>query len=95
MKISREEVLHIATLSRLRFEENELAVMGEEMDSILDRFEQLNAVDVSDVPPTAHILPFTNVLREDVAGEPMNREELLKNAPDSDGSAYIVPRVIE
>ncbi len=95
MKISREEVLHIATLSRLRFDENELAVMGEEMDSILDRFEQLNAVDVSDVPPTAHILPFTNVLREDVAGEPMDRDELLKNAPDSDGSAYIVPRVIE
>ncbi len=95
MKISREEVLHIATLSRLRFNEDELSLMGEEMDSILNRFSQLDAVDVSDVPPTAHILPFTNVLREDKAGEPMNRDELLKNAPDSDGSAYIVPRVIE
>ena len=95
MKISREEVLHIATLSRLSFNEDELAVMGEEMSSILQRFEQLNAVDVSDVPPTAHILPFVNVLREDEAREPMDREQLLKNAPDSDGSAYIVPRVIE
>jgi len=40
-------------------------------------------------------LPFVNVLREDKATEPMPREELLKNAPESDGSAYIVPKVLE
>lgn len=95
MKISKEEVLHIARLSRLSFTDSELEEMGEHLDNILERFKQLDAVDTSEVPPTAHILPFVNVLREDVAGEPMQREELLANAPDSDGSAYIVPKVLE
>lgn len=95
MKISREEVQHIARLSRLSFSEDELTAMGEHLDNILKRFEQLDKVDTSSVPPTAHILPFVNVLREDKAEEPMNRDELLANAPESDGSAYVVPKVLE
>ncbi len=95
MKIDRKEVLHIAELSRLTFTEEELDAMGEEMGRVLDLFRRLDEADVSDVPPTAHILPFVNVLREDKATEPMPREELLKNAPESDGSAYIVPKVLE
>ena len=95
MKIDRKEVLHIAELSRLTFTEEELDAMGEEMGRVLDLFRRLDEADVSDVPPTAHILPCVNVLREDKATEPMPREELLKNAPESDGSAYIVPKVLE
>ena len=95
MKISREEILHIAELSRLSFTDEELDELGEQLGNVLQRFRQLDAADVSDVPPTAHILDFVNVLREDEARAPMPREELLKNAPESDGSAYIVPRVLE
>lgn len=95
MKISREEILHIAELSRLSFTDEELDELGEQLGNVLERFRQLDAVDVSDVPPTAHILDFVNVLREDEARSPMSKEELLKNAPESDGSAYIVPRVLE
>ena len=71
MKIDRKEVLHIAELSRLTFTEEELDAMGEQMGSVLEKFRRLDEVDVSDVPPTAHILPFV------------------------DGSAYIVPKVLE
>lgn len=95
MKIRKEEVLHIARLSRLSFTEGELEEMGEHLDNILERFKQLDAVDTSTVSPTAHVLPFVNVLREDKAETPMDRDELLANAPDSDGSAYIVPKVLE
>lgn len=95
MKISREEILHIATLSRLRFTEEELEDVDNQLGNILERFRLLDAVDVSNVPPTAHILPFTNVLRPDEAKEPMDRDKLLSNAPESDVSAYILPRVIE
>ena len=50
---------------------------------------------MSDVPPTAHILPYTNVLRDDVPGDSTDRAELLANAPETDGEAYIVKRVVE
>ena len=95
MKIDKEEILHIATLSRLNFTDEELAEVGEHLDNTLERFRALDAVDVSDVPPTAHILPYTNVLRADEPSEPMSRDELLKNAPETDGEAYIVKRVVE
>ncbi len=95
MKIDKEEILHIATLSRLNFPDEELENIGAHLDNTLERFRALDAVDVSDVPPTAHILPYTNVLRDDVPGEPMDRAELLKNAPETDGEAYIVKRVVE
>ena len=63
MKISREEILHIAELSRLSFTDEELDELGEQLGNVLERFRQLDAVDVSDVPPTAHILDFVNVLQ--------------------------------
>ena len=95
MNIDKEEILHIATLSRLSFTDEELAEIGEHLDNTLERFRTLDAVDVSDVPPTAHVLPYVNVLRDDVPGEPTDREELLKNAPETDGEAYIVKREVE
>ena len=94
-KIDNEEIMHIATLSRLRFTDEETEEIGKHLDSILEKFRALDAVDVSGIPPTAHILPYTNVLREDVPSEPMPRAELLKNAPETDGEAYIVKRVVE
>lgn len=95
MKIDKEEILHIASLSRLRFADEELCDIGEHLDNTLERFRALDAVDVSDVPPTAHILPYTNVLRDDVPGDSTDRAELLANAPETDGEAYIVKRVVE
>ncbi|MFR6641740.1 MAG: Asp-tRNA(Asn)/Glu-tRNA(Gln) amidotransferase subunit GatC [Christensenellales bacterium] len=95
MKISREEIDHLATLSRLRFSGAEVEEIGTHLDNIIERFKELEKVDVSSVPPTAHILPFTNVLREDEAKESTARETLLSNAPETDGETYIVPRVVE
>ena len=95
MKISKEEIDHLATLSRLRFTGDEIEEIGTHLDNIIERFKELDKVDVSDVPPTAHILPFTNVLREDEEKASMDRVKLLSNAPETDGEAYIVPRVVE
>ena len=95
MNIDKEEILHIATLSRLSFTDEELAEIGRHLDNTLERFRALVAVDVADVTPTAHVLPYVNVLRDDVPGEPADRAELLKNAPETDGEAYIVKRVVE
>lgn len=95
MKITQEEVKHIADLSRLEFSAEEAAAMGEHLASVLGHFEMLDSVDTSSVPPTAHILDAVNVLRADTVTPSMTRDKLLANAPESDGEAYIVPRVIE
>lgn len=95
MKISKEEIDHLATLSRLRFTGDEIEEIGNHLDNIIERFKELDKADISDVPPTAHILPFTNVLREDEVKPSTDRAKLLSNAPETDGEAYIVPRVVE
>ncbi|MDE7463885.1 MAG: Asp-tRNA(Asn)/Glu-tRNA(Gln) amidotransferase subunit GatC [Clostridiales bacterium] len=93
--VSTEEVKHIAKLSRLEFSDDEIGSVRGHLKKVLGYFETLDGVDVSDVPPTAHILSAVNVLREDVARPSMDNAELLKNAPEADDGAYIVPRVVE
>lgn len=95
MKILREEVLHIAELSRLSFSENELEAMGSHLDGLLEQLEKLDSVDTSIVAPTAHILEAVNVLREDEVSPSFDRELLLKNAPETSDGCYVVPRVVE
>ncbi len=94
-EITAEEVKHIAELSRIALTEDECAAMREHLGKILGYFETLDGVDISGVSPTAHILDSVNVLRDDVPRESMSNEALLKNAPQSEDGAYIVPRVVE
>ncbi|MCH5162347.1 MAG: Asp-tRNA(Asn)/Glu-tRNA(Gln) amidotransferase subunit GatC [Clostridiales bacterium] len=93
--ISTEEVKHIASLSRLEFSDEECGAMREHLKNVLGYFETLDGVDVSSVPPTAHVLSMVNVLREDVVKPSVDNDKLLKNAPAADDGAYVVPRVVE
>lgn len=93
--ISIEEVKHIAALSRLEFTDGEAEDMRGHLCKVLEYFQTLDGVDVSDVPPTAHILSQVNVLRADEPAPSMPTDELLKNAPEADDGTYIVPRVVE
>lgn len=95
MKADKTEILRLAELSRLTLSDAEAVEMAAHIDNMIGFLNTANAVDTEGVPPTAHILPTVNVLRDDVAVEPMDREVLLSNAPDSDGEAYVVPAVLE
>ncbi len=95
MKITGDEVAHIAELSRLEFDAAETEQMREHLETVLEHFEMLDSVDTSALSPTAHILDTVNVLRPDEAAEPFDRDRLLANAPETDGESYIVPRVLE
>ncbi len=94
-KVTLDEAKHIAELSRLEFDADGLERQRDHLEKMLWVFETLDKTDVSDVPPTAHILSAVNVLRDDIAEPSYSTEELLKNAPETDGAAYIVPRVVE
>jgi len=95
MKISREEVEHVARLARLALPSAELEALTGQMDAILGYVEKLNELETGTIVPTAHAVPMENAFREDRVGPSIGIEKALQNAPDKDGSCFKVPKVIE
>ncbi len=95
MAISKEEVQHIASLARLRFSDEEEDRMADEMSSLLDYVDKLREVDTAGVPPMSHVLTEENVFREDEVEQRIKRKDALSNAPETDGTYVLVPKVIE
>ena len=95
MRLTPEEVDHIALLARLDLSEQERERAATELSQILEYFEKLNELDTSDVEPTDHVLPMQNVLRPDTARPGLSTEAALQNAPEQAGGMFQVPRVVE
>ena len=95
MKLSREEVLHIARLARLGLTEEEVNRLGEQLSNILENFEILQQVDTSDVPPTAQSIALQNVMRNDEVAPSLSPSEILANAPRKEGDCFRVRAVLE
>lgn len=93
-RISREEVAHIAHLARLALTEEELDRYTEQLASILEHADDIAALDIADVPPTAHPIPLDNVLRDDEPAPCLDREEVLAQAPAAEGGLFRVPRIL-
>ena len=93
--ITKEEVNHIAHLSRLEIQEDEVDGYIEKLEKVVDWFNELNSVDTENIKPTYHVLDLVNVFREDVAQEGMNREEVLKNSKETEAGQFKVPTIIE
>ena len=94
-RISREEVKHIARLARLSLGEAELDAMARDLDQILDYVTALQGLDTDGIEPTAHAIPLTTPLRPDTAQSGMASELAIANAPESAGTSFVVPKVIE
>jgi aspartyl-tRNA(Asn)/glutamyl-tRNA(Gln) amidotransferase subunit C len=95
MKLSREEVLHIARLARLGLNDEEVERAREQLSNILENFEVLKSVNTDDVPPTAQSLALQNVLREDEPCDSFTRKDVLANAPQQDEDSFRVRAVLE
>ena len=95
MKLSREDVLHIALLARLGLTEAEVDRFGEQLSNILENFEALQQVDTGDVPPTAQSIPLQNVMKGDEAAASLPQSEILANAPRKEGDFFRVRAVLE
>jgi aspartyl-tRNA(Asn)/glutamyl-tRNA(Gln) amidotransferase subunit C len=83
--ISREEVAHLARLSRLAVTDEELDRFAGQLDVILQAVARVGEVAAADIPPTSHSVPLTNVLREDVVVPGLEREAALAGAPGRRG----------
>jgi len=95
MKLTKEQVLHIARLAKLGLTEEEVEKMSEQLSNILENFEILNKVDTNGVPPTAQPNALTNVLKDDVVKPSMPQDDVLANAPQRDGDYFKVKVVLE
>jgi len=95
LKLSREEVQHIALLARLGVDEDDLEKFSVQLSNILENFEILQQVDTTDVPPTSHPVPLSNVLREDEAAPSLDPADILANAPQEEEGCFRVRAVLE
>jgi aspartyl-tRNA(Asn)/glutamyl-tRNA(Gln) amidotransferase subunit C len=95
MNITRETVLYVARLARLRLSEAEVPRMQRDLDAILGYVAALRELDTAGVPPTTHVLDIATPLRRDEVRDVLAVAEVVRNAPEHDESAMIVPKVLE
>jgi len=98
MKITEQNVAHVAALASLELTTGERERMLRDLTQILGYIDQLNEVDTSGVIPMAHagqLRPKSEALRDDEVRPSLPREDALRNAPQTDGTYFQVPKVIE
>ncbi len=95
MTIDRATVEHVARLARLALSDEERERFAEQLGRILEYCALLDAQSIDSVPPTSHVLPLVNVLRDDVVTPSLEREEVLAQAPAHEQGFFRVPRVLE
>jgi aspartyl-tRNA(Asn)/glutamyl-tRNA(Gln) amidotransferase subunit C len=93
--ISREEVAHLARLSRLAVTADELDTFAGQLDVILQAVARVGEVTAADIPPTSHSVPLTNILRDDVVRPSLSRDDALSGAPDAAEGRFRVPRILD
>ena len=94
MKITKEEVIHVANLARLEVDETLIDKFAEQIGMILEYVDSLSRVDTQGVTPTSHAISLTNAFREDIELDIFDRDSALANAPDKEDGSFVVPRVI-
>lgn len=94
MKITKEEVLHVAELARLDIDEASIDKFSAQIGEILAYVETLSRVDTEGVKPTTHAIFMHNAFREDELGQHLDRESALANAPEQENGTFLVPKVI-
>jgi len=95
MKITEDQVRHVASLARLELAPGEELVLTGQLNAILEYMGQLGEVDTAGVEPTSHVLPLTNVMRDDLVHECLTTVEALANAPAADQGHFAVPKILE
>lgn len=93
--LTPEDVRKIALLGRLNLSDAEVETFAGQLDDILGHFAELQALDTSDVPPTAHSVGGHNVVRDDVSRPSLTPEEVVSGAPQADGALFVVPQIVD
>ena len=95
MKLSREEVLHIARLARMGVTDDEVDTLREQLSDILDNFDVLKQVNTNNIPPTTQSIAFNNVIRDDAVTASFSPDDILSNAPRREQDYFKIHAVLE
>ena len=93
-RLSRTDVEHVANLARLALSDDEVEQFTEQLAVILEHAQDVAALDLEGVPPTAHPVPLVNVLRPDEVRPTLDRDEVLAQAPAAEDGRFRVPRIL-
>ena len=93
MRISSDDVKHVAKLAELEFSEDEVKKITPQLDKILEHVARISSVDTEGVENTSHVMDIKNVLREDEPADSIIQEDALKNAPLEEDDGFRVPRI--
>jgi aspartyl-tRNA(Asn)/glutamyl-tRNA(Gln) amidotransferase subunit C len=94
MKITKEDVVHVANLARLELSEESIDKFAGQIGEILDHVDSLKRVDTQGVSATSHAISLTNAFRDDDMAEPADRQCCMSNAPESEEGSFVVPKII-
>lgn len=94
MALTREEVLNVAKLARLEFNEEEITRFQTDLNNILDYVDILSEVETDNIEPLVQVHDMGEKFREDIVRESLTAEEAMKNAPLTEDGALIVPKVV-
>jgi aspartyl-tRNA(Asn)/glutamyl-tRNA(Gln) amidotransferase subunit C len=95
MRLTRDQVKHVAELAKLKLTEAEIDLFREQLSAILAYADRLDELDTASIPPTAGVLPLRNVMRDDKARPSFERETMLANAPDTEDGFVKVKVVLD
>lgn len=92
--LTRADVEHVAKLARLALSDAEIDQFTTQLGAVLEHFASVAALDTTDVPPTSHPIPLSNVLRPDSPRPGLDRDVVLGMAPEAEDGRFRVPRVL-
>lgn len=95
MTIDRNLVEYLEKLGRIRLTEEEKVAAEKDLQDILTYIDTLNELDTDGIEPASHSFPVANVMRDDIVTNKADTENILKNAPDSKGGCFVVPKTVE
>jgi aspartyl-tRNA(Asn)/glutamyl-tRNA(Gln) amidotransferase subunit C len=93
-RITAADAAHVARLARLELERNELAHFTEQLAGVMEHFADIDALDLDGVDPMTQPYPLVNVLRDDVVGPCLDRDEVLAEAPATEDGRFLVPPIL-
>lgn len=93
MKVSAEQIKHVAELARLKLTDEEIESLG--MEAVIEFANKLSELDAEQIVPTNHVSDIYNVFREDEIVPSYDRDDILKNAPAKARGCVLVPKVVE
>ena len=94
MPIARDDVAHLARLSRLALGEEELDHLAAQLDVIIAAVARVQEVTAEGIPATSHAVPLVNVFRPDVLWPCLDADTVLSQAPAVEQQRFRVPRIL-